>query len=79
MNTDLWLLLGLTIVGGGWFVVHIVLLMRIVKSKRFPPLTRVAALIPIATPVMVWMTGRRSLVLFWIFTGSLYFALWFSR
>jgi hypothetical protein len=78
MNVDVWLLVGLTAVGASWIVVHIVLLMRVVNLKRFYLSIRLLALIPIATPVVVWLGGHRLLAILWILHALVYLTLWLS-
>jgi hypothetical protein len=76
MSLYLWLLLGLTTVGAGWIGIHFVLLMRVVHLKRFPLTIRMLALIPIATPIVAWLGGRRRLVIIWILHALVYLTLW---
>jgi len=77
MSVDLWLLLGLTAVGAGWIGVHLILLIRVVNLKRFSLAVRTLALIPIATPIIVWFGGHRLLVILWILHAVAYLTLWF--
>lgn len=77
MSVDFWLLLGLIAVGAGWIVVHFVLLIRVVNLKRLSPAIRVLGLIPIATPVVVWLGGHRVLAALWILHALVYLALLF--
>ena len=77
MSVDLWLLLGLTAVGAGWIAVHFALLMRLVSLKRFSLAVRVLAMIPIATPVVVWLGGHRLLAILWISHALVYLTIWF--
>ncbi len=78
MSVDVWLLLGLITVGASWIVVHIVLLMRVVNLKCFSLSIRLLALIPVATPVVVWLGSHRLLAILWILHAMVYLMLWFS-
>jgi hypothetical protein len=78
MTRDAAVLLSLVLVGAGWLLVHLGLLLRLVRSRREHPLSlplRLLAWLPPATPIVGWLVGARGLCALWTALGLAYLVL----
>jgi hypothetical protein len=65
VTRDIAVLLGLFLVGAGWLIVHVLLLLRVARAATLPSRVRVLAFLPPVTPWLGWIAGARALTWLW--------------
>ena len=65
----------LVVVGAGWPLVHVALLIRTARAPGLRFGMRLLAWLPPATPIVSWRAGARVLPVLWIVNAAIYVAL----
>ncbi len=75
MTRDAAIFLALVIVGAGWLLVHLLLLLRIARARQVGWPLRLLAVLPPATPIVGFVARARGLSLLWALQGLGYLVL----
>lgn len=78
MDTLLWLLVFRILVGAGWLMVHVALLLRAAGAQQVKVYIRLLALVPPLAPLVGLRVGARPLTYLWCMHGAAYLALWYA-
>jgi len=66
VTPEVWLLIGWIVVGAAFLVVHLVLLWLCVGAANLSVTMKAVAFLPPATPVVAWISGRRTQPILWL-------------
>jgi hypothetical protein len=69
-------LLGLVTMGALWFLVHLDITSRVLRSRLIPRYVRVFALVPIVPPLLIGRAGYPRMAKSWLAAGITYVVLW---
>jgi len=78
MDTLLWLLVFRILVGAGWLLVHVALLLRAAGARSVTVWIRLLVLVPPLAPLVGLRVGARHLTYLWCLHGAGYLALWYA-
>jgi hypothetical protein len=78
MDTLLMLLLARIVVGAGWLMVHVALLLRAAGARQVKVWIRLLVLVPPFAPLVGLRVGARPLAYLWCLHGAAYIALWYA-
>jgi hypothetical protein len=69
-------LIGLVTMGALWFLVHVDITARVLRSRLIPRYVRVFALVPIVAPLLIGRAGYPRMAKSWLAAGITYAILW---
>ncbi len=69
-------LIGLVTMGALWFLVHLDVTARVLRSPLIPRYVRVFALVPIFAPMLIGRAGYPRMAKSWLAAGITYAVLW---
>lgn len=69
-------LLGLVIMGALWFLVHLDITGRVLRSELIPRRLRLFALVPVVAPLLIGRAGYPRMAKSWLAAGVTYAILW---
>ncbi len=75
VTAAVWLLIGWILVGAALLVVHLVLLWLCVRAPNLSLAMKLLSLVPVATPVVGWVSGLRVQPILWVVLLGVYVAL----
>jgi hypothetical protein len=75
MTGALWLFAAWVVVWAAWLTLHLVLLLRVLRSPDVQTRSRWASLVPLVTPFVAWRAGMRKTSGAWAGLAALYLCL----
>ncbi len=69
-------LLGLVTMGALWFLVHVDITVRVLRSHLIPRRVRMLALVPVVAPLLIGRAGYPRMAKSWFAAGVTYAILW---